>query len=80
VDGSIGVPNSTIYLYLSMRPKLYQVRVYRKVEVWVEVKATSPIEAETEAYKVPGVVNVFPKSAIMSSDRVEDVENAHVSE
>ena len=63
-----------------MRPCLYRVRVYRKVEAWVEVKATSPIEAESEAYKVPGVVNVFPKSAIMSSNRVEDVENAQVSE
>ena len=63
-----------------VRPKLYQVRVYRKVESWVEVKATSPIDAESEAYKVPGVVNVFPKSAIMSSDRVEDVTNARVDE
>ena len=63
-----------------MRPCIYRVRVYRKVESWVEVKATSPIEAESEAYKVPGVINVFPKSAIMSSNRVEDIENAQVSE
>ena len=63
-----------------MRPCLYRVRVYRKIEDWVEVKATSQLAAETEAYKVPGVLNVFPKSAIMSSNRVEDVENATVNE
>lgn len=44
------------------------------------MKATSQIDAETEAYKVPGVLNVFPKSAIMSSNRVEDTENATVNE
>jgi hypothetical protein len=63
-----------------LRPCIYRVRVYRKIEDWVEVKAHSALEAETEAYKVPGVLNVFPRSAIMSSNRVEDVENAQVAE
>jgi hypothetical protein len=35
----------------------------RKIEVFVDVEATSVADAETKASHVPGVVHVFPKSA-----------------
>ena len=46
------------------RPSHYRVRVYRKVEIWVDVDAYSAAEAEAEAAKVPGVLSVFGQSAV----------------
>ena len=47
-----------------MRPIIYRVRVRRAVEGWVDVSAHTPAQAELEAAKAPGVISVFPQSAI----------------
>lgn len=49
----------------------FKVRVHKLVELWVDVEASTPAEAEAEAVKVPGVVSVFAKSA-MRADRPAD--------
>jgi len=46
------------------RPTSWRVRVMRKTEAFVDVRAFSAVDAETQAWKVPGVVAVFPQSAI----------------
>ena len=46
------------------RPSNWRVRVMRKIEAFVDVQAYSAEGAESEAAKVPGVVHVFPKSAV----------------
>ena len=51
----------------------WRVRVKRSIEDWVSVQADTAMQAETEAYKVPGVVSVFGKSAI-PGDKPMDVE------
>lgn len=50
------------------RSIIWRVRVKRAIESWVEVQAPSAIEAETEAYKVPGVISVFGRSAIRADE------------
>ena len=47
-----------------LEPLPYRVRVYRKVEEWVEVIAESPEHAEQLAGNLPNVLSVFGKSAI----------------
>lgn len=47
----------------------WRVRVKRSMEDWVEVDAPTAISAEDEALKVPGVLQVFSKSAIRSDTR-----------
>jgi hypothetical protein len=47
-----------------MRAKPWRVRVMRSVETWTDVTAQSAAEAEAEAAKVPGVLQVFARSAI----------------
>ena len=49
----------------------WRVRVMRKVEDWVDVQASSALEAETEAYKLPNVVSVFGRSAIPGDKPIE---------
>ena len=46
------------------RTPQWKVRVKRAVEEWVQVEAESALDAESEAYNVPGVVSVFGQSAI----------------
>ena len=43
--------------------KKWRVRVYRKIEDWVEVQAESSDQAEFAAGNLPGVVHVFGMSA-----------------
>ena len=52
----------------------------RKVEDWVDVEALTASEAETQAYKVPGVVSVFGKSAIRGDHPIEGDRLAGVRE
>jgi hypothetical protein len=42
----------------------WRVRVKQQLESWCDVEAFTALEAESEAYKAPGVVSVFPGSAI----------------
>ena len=42
----------------------FRVRVRRSIEDWVDVQAASPQQAEVLAAAVPGVMNVFPRSAV----------------
>ena len=44
--------------------KLWRVRVKLAVESWVEIAADTPLIAEAEAAKLPGVISVFGRSAI----------------
>lgn len=46
------------------KKKLWRVRVYRKVEDWVEVRADDHMEAERLAGQLPNVISVFGRSAI----------------
>jgi len=46
------------------RPKPWRVRVMRKIEAFVDVEATGVDDAEAKAAGVPGVVHVFPRSAL----------------
>lgn len=47
-----------------MRPKPWRVRVMRRIEVFVDVEAIDAEDAERKAIAVPGVVHVFPRSAV----------------
>ena len=60
------------------RTPTWRVRVYRKVEDWVDVEAQSALEAERDAANLPHVLSVFAKSAIRGDaeplfDRIEGV-------
>jgi hypothetical protein len=46
------------------RRSTYRVRVKRAVEVFVDVQAYTAAGAEIEAARVPGVLQVFAKSAV----------------
>ena len=46
----------------------WRVRVRRLVEDWVDVDASTAREAEEEARKCPGVVSVFPGSALPADE------------
>lgn len=46
----------------------WRVRVKRAMEVWVDVQATTAVEAEADAVKLPGVISVFGKSAIRGDE------------
>jgi hypothetical protein len=48
--------------------KKWRVRVYRKMEDWVEVQADDAIRAEALAAQLPFVASVFRQSAI-SADK-----------
>ena len=50
------------------RSIMWRVMVSRAIEAWVEVQALSAAAAEIEAAKVPGVINVFGRSAIRSDE------------
>ena len=58
----------------------WRVRVKLAVESWVEVQATTPLEAETEAYKLPNVISVFGRSAILGNKIAASPEPAGVQE
>jgi hypothetical protein len=62
-----------------MKPKLktWMVRVYRKVEMWVEIKAETALQAEAEAGKLPLVLNVFSGSAMRGDKPVEGPAPIH---
>lgn len=53
------------------RPTPWRVRTLRLMEVWVDVEATSSLEAETLAAAFPGVQSVFGRSAV-PADRLAD--------
>lgn len=43
-----------------MKPKLWRVRAIVKSEMWIELLATSALEAEIITATKPGVVSVMP--------------------
>ena len=57
---------------MQQRLKLWRVRVLRRREDWVDVESPDKIHAEIEAGKLPGVVNVFPGSAVMVEAKLFD--------
>lgn len=56
-----------------IKKKTWQVRVYRKVEGWVNVQADTAHEAELKAMGLPNVLSVFGKSAIRGDRPVGQV-------
>ena len=54
-----------------MAQKLWRVRVRRLTEDWVELSAENGSQAEMAAAVLPGVINVFGRSAI-PADRPVD--------
>ncbi len=52
----------------------------RKVEVWVDVEAETPEQAEQDAANLPQVLQVFAKSAIMSTPRGVPVDRIGVED
>jgi len=62
------------------RSIVWRVRVKRAMESWVEVQALSAAQAEIEAAKVPGVINVFGRSAIRADESAAPEPPAGVRE
>jgi hypothetical protein len=60
----------------SLKP--WRVRVMRAVELWVDVRAESPAQAEALARNLPQVLSVFGQSAVradkLAGDRAVGVE------
>ena len=50
----------------------WRVRVIRRAEAWVDVEAFTVADAEIEASKAPGVMSVFPNSAVRADEADED--------
>lgn len=55
------------------RQKTWRVRVRRSIEDWIDVSADTPLQAEELAASIPGVINVFGKSAISGDKPVGQV-------
>ena len=51
-----------------MRTVSWRVRVKRAQESWVEVQSHTAADAEDEAMKVPGVMQVFARSAMRADE------------
>jgi len=56
-----------------LKKKRWRVRVYRKVEDWVDIQADTAEQAEADAAVLPGVLSVFGKSAISGEKPVGQV-------
>lgn len=63
-----------------MIKKVWRVRVYRKVEVWVDVQADDSTEAEVLAGNLPNVLSVFNKSAMRGDRPVDSIPLAAVED
>ena len=63
-----------------MRKVSWRVRVKRAQESWVEVQSHTAAGAEDEAIKVPGVMQVFSKSAIRADEATAPERPAGVRE
>ena len=63
-----------------MRPITWRVRVKRAQESWVEVQSHTAAGAEEEAMKVPGVLQVFGKSAVRADEATAPERPAGVRE
>lgn len=50
-----------------LKLNVWRVRVKRAVEDWVELSAESGEQAECEAAKLPGILSVFSRSAILGN-------------
>jgi len=46
------------------KQKLWRVRVMRRAEDWVEIRAESAVQAEQQAATLPFIISVFARSAI----------------
>jgi hypothetical protein len=55
------------------KQKLWRVRVYRKVEEWVTIKADTALQAEELAITLPFVLSVFGKSAMPGNKAVDSL-------
>lgn len=64
VCSGLPIVKNLVELLKMPKTRIWRVRVMRKCEDWVDVQATSALQAEAEAIKVPHVLSVFSKSAI----------------
>lgn len=62
------------------KQKPWRVRVIRKVEEWVDIQATTPLEAEILAANLPQVLSVFTGSAIRGDKPIEFIPLVGVEE
>ena len=60
--------------------KRWRVRVWRKIEDWIECQADSIEEAEFLAKSLPGVLHVFPGSTMSAEKPVGQVVPIGVQE
>jgi hypothetical protein len=44
---------------MQLKKKRWRVRVWRKIEDWIEVQAEDTLQAEAIAITMPGVISVF---------------------
>lgn len=51
-----------------MQKRSWRVRVLRRVEDWIEIQADSAHDAEVEAVKRPGVLQVFSRMTIPADE------------
>ncbi len=58
----------------------WKVRVMRKIEVWVDVEAENAEQAEQDAANLPHVLQVFERSAVMSTPKGMPVERIGVED
>lgn len=52
--------------------KPFRVRVIRQVEAWEDVRAKNALSAELALIGKPGIVHVFPKSAVLAIRAKDD--------
>lgn len=50
------------------RLRSWRVRIARRVEDWIEIQADTKHDAEVEATKRPGVLQVFPGMTVSADD------------
>lgn len=62
------------------RQKTWRVRVKRSIEDWVDIQADTPLQAETLAATMPGVIFVFSQSTIRGDKPIDRVPDAGVED
>lgn len=62
------------------KQKIWRVRVYRKIEDWVDVSADTPLQAEQQASILPGVLSIFSGLTIRGDKPISQLSPVGVVE